>query len=112
MQEPPPGTPVSWENVAADTALSRGPCWLYGVLVSSGASLTATIRDGVNANGRIVLELRTVGAISETVAVWLAKPLYLHNGLFVDLSAAAQGALVAWIPEPFALAGGLAAAGA
>ncbi len=86
----------SWAWVTADRLLSHGPCeLLYAKLVpSSSATATATIYDGENTNGDIIVAFRT--ATSRQADCRPARPVYCRRGIYVDAIANVLGVFVQW----------------
>src|SRR3972149_5979467 len=66
--------------------LARGPVRLWGLVLTDAGAPTATVYNGLNTGGRVVMGVRAVGGVQETVSVLLTKPLLFSNGLYVDLS--------------------------
>ena len=86
----------SWAWVTADRVLSHGACeLLYAKFVpSSSATATATIYDGENATGDIIVAFRT--AESRQADITPLQPVYCRRGLFIDSIANAKGVFVQW----------------
>lgn len=86
----------SWNWVTADQLISHGPAeLLYAKLIpSAAATSTATIYDGENTSGDIVVAFRT--AQSRQADLKPPKPVYCRRGIFVDAIANVKGVFVQW----------------
>jgi len=86
----------SWKWVTADELLSHGPCeLLYAMFIpSAAATATATIYNGENTNGDIIVAWRT--AQSKQAVLSPKAPLYCYRGIFVDNIANVRGVFVQW----------------
>ena len=86
----------SWKWITADELLSHGACeLLYALLIpSASATSTATIYDGEDINGEVVVAFRT--AQSNQADFSPAKPIYCRRGIFVDTIANVLGVFVQW----------------
>jgi len=86
----------SWAWVTADRLLSHGACeLLYALFVpSSSSTATATIYDGENTLGEVLVAFRA--AQSNQANFSPAKPVYCRRGLFVDCIANVKGVFVQW----------------
>ena len=86
----------SWKWVTADEILSHGPCELLHVLFipSSSATATATIYDGEDTNGTVIVAFRT--AQSRQAELKPPRPIYCRRGLYVDDIANTKGVFVQW----------------
>jgi len=91
---------VSWELITASALLARGPVRLWGLVLTDAGAPTATVYNGLNTGGRVVMGVRAVGGVQETVSVLLTKPLLFSNGLYVDLSGTVDFCLVLFEPLP------------
>ncbi len=92
------GPPCGWDRFTEDTLVTELPCWLHGIVVSDDATAATIVYDGRNTSGRRMLSVRTVVAVTETVAVIFRQPLPVWNGLFVDVPAGVEDVLIAWRP--------------
>lgn len=86
----------SWKWVTADELLSHGPCEVfYGKFIpSSSATATATIYDGENTSGKVVVAFRTAQSRQADFAP--PVPVYCRQGLYVDGIANVKGVFVLW----------------
>ena len=86
----------SWAWVTGDRLLSHGPCeLLYALFVpSAAATATATIYDGENTNGDIIVAWRT--AESKQAVLSPKAPIYCRRGLYLDSIANVLGVFVQW----------------
>jgi hypothetical protein len=89
---------LSWQELTADTLVSRVPILVAGVVVTSAgvAVTTATFYNGVNA-----LASRSFRVLAPTTAsnlIMFPYPVLFPNGLFVDVDANVASVLVLYIP--------------
>ncbi len=86
----------SWKWVTKDTLLSTGPCELvsYHLVPDAAGTATATIYDGQNTHGEIVMRCRT--AVSRHCDFDPCIPIYCHDGLYIDIITNTRGILVQW----------------
>lgn len=86
----------SWKWVTADELLSHGPCELLCAkfIPSAAATATATIYDGENTSGDIIVAFRT--AQSKQADLSPKKPIYCRRGIYVDCIANVRGVFVQW----------------
>lgn len=85
----------SWAYVTADRLLQQGPCeLLYAYLVPSGASTVNYIRNGVDANGDLIVCLESAVVTGHPFKP--PKPIYCDKGLWVDVGTNTTGIFVQW----------------
>lgn len=85
----------SWAFVTADRLLKQGPCeLLYAYLVPSGASTVNYIRDGVDANGDLIVSL--VCAVVTGHEFKPPVPVFCNKGLWIDIGTNTTGIFVMW----------------
>lgn len=86
----------AWKWVTADECLTRKPSELLYVkfIPSSAATATATVYDGTDSSGTIVVAFRT--AQSRQADFTPLKPAYCRGGIFIDSIANVKGIFVQW----------------
>jgi len=86
----------SWKWVTADELLSHGPCELLylHLIPSSAATSTATLYDGENTNGQIIVDIRI--ATSRACELEPPVPIYCRRGLYIDMKATIKGCFIMW----------------
>lgn len=89
---------TAWACVTADELVCRGPCYLYGaVILASVAGGDASVYDGHEAtSGHKVLTLKGDANISNPVIP--PAPLYLGEGLYVDIGTNCDEVAVFYMP--------------
>ncbi len=86
---------ISWAWVTADRALSKQKCELiYAHVANTGATTDSVIYDGVDANGKKIVQLYNAAATGLNFNPPL--PVFCENGLFVDVGSNITGILVQW----------------
>jgi len=91
---------ADFKRVTADTLITKKPCYVFHakLLSSSGGVGSAYLRDGVDTNGDIKIEL---GAPTSDLDVnsypW---PVYFKNGLFIDAVSNVTSVQVLYMIEP------------
>ena len=85
----------SWKWLTADELLSHGPCELvFAMLTSASAAATATLYNGENTTGQVIVVLEATTNISQQIHV--PQGIYCERGLYVDVDSNATGILVQW----------------
>ena len=85
----------SWAYVTASRMLKQGPCeLLYAYLVPSAASTLNYIRDGVDANGDLIVNLECAVVTGHEFKP--PKPLYCNKGLYITIGTGTTGIFVQW----------------
>jgi len=91
----------AWKWVTATELLSKTACDLTYVLLTSltAAPTAVTLRDGEDANGRIIAVVETLA--SRSFEFNPCKPIYCRRGLYYENvnEVATPGALVQWRPR-------------
>jgi hypothetical protein len=77
--------PVVPIRVTGDAIVHRGPCLLWGIILTndSGAAEASAVYDNVQATGRPVISLRNAGA-QNSLAMTFPKPIRFYIGIFWD----------------------------
>ncbi len=83
---------------SVDNILRQGPGLLLAVHVTpTGTSVgTVVMYDGVDANGRKMIDVRTAVGLSLTCE--LRYPLTFHQGLFLDVGTNVDSCVITWYP--------------
>lgn len=86
---------VSWQWVIADALLAEKECeLLFAYLVPSAAAADATLYDGENTTGRLIVTLKTAAATGHKFKP--PVPVYCSKGLYVDIGSNVTGVFVMW----------------
>lgn len=85
----------SWTWVTADRLLSHGACEICMLcLTCDGANGNATIYDGENNTGDVIMVVK--GLQNRTVDVCIPHHIYCRRGIYIVLSPAVFGIFVQW----------------
>ena len=89
----------AWKWITASELLCRSACdFLSAHLVPDAAgTATATIYDGEDTNGKIIMRCRT--AVSRHCDFDPVIPVYCRRGLYVEIITNTRGILVQWRPR-------------
>jgi hypothetical protein len=81
--------------VTADVIVEKGPCELvYAYLVPSAGTTDSAIYDGVNTNGKKIVDLKVAVVTGHEFKP--PVPVYCQQGIYVDVGTSVSGIFVQW----------------